>query len=84
MQPSVFNNSFLTKKDIKLKYTNKLISMGDKISNSQKFGVNNTVDKVSFIKIKNLLPFVDELDNINYNNCINNYAAKIINKFNTL
>jgi hypothetical protein len=81
MPTSVFNNTFYTKQDIVKKYTDTLISMGDKISNSQKFGTVNNVDKLKFIRTKRLLPFVSDLNSINYSNCINNEYVKIVNKF---
>lgn len=81
MNPSVFNNIELTSKEVYKKYTDSLSNMGDKISNTHKYGVANKLNKLEFIRIKNLLPFVKTADNLNFNNCINNYKAEVLNRF---
>lgn len=82
MNPAVFNNIELTSNNVYKKYTDSLSNMGDKIVNTQKFGIANKVNKLEFIRIKNLLPFIKTTDNLNFNNCINNYKAEMLNKFN--
>ena len=82
MNPSVFNNSKLDTTIVYNKYVDALSNMGDKISNTYKFGITNKVDTLDFIKIKNLLLFIKTIDGNNYDNCVNDGKSDILNKFN--
>lgn len=84
MNPSVFNNAVRTSDDVYKKYIDALILEGNKISNAQKFGVSTKTDRAKFIRIKNLLPYIKTIDNKNFNNCINNYTAEVLNKFDSV
>jgi len=70
MSQTAFDNIKYTKEIVYKKYISSLSNMGDKIMNAQKFGINKKVDKIEFLKIKNLLPYIKDVANEKANICI--------------
>jgi len=77
MFQSVLVNRPYTKEDVSLLFSQKLNKLGDRVANKHKYGVIGfPVNKLSFIKIKNLYPYIDQVNNVSLLNqlvnCLNN------------
>ena len=58
MFQSVLISKGFTKTDIENKYVSELIKLGDIVNNNYNYGVNKTVNRLKFLKIKYLLSVV--------------------------
>lgn len=75
MYQNVVTNKKVKISDVCIKYTNKLISISDKINSNQKFDTSHKIDRLTFIKIKHLKNIID-----NFNEDVNKCCLSVLNK----
>jgi hypothetical protein len=81
MNLTAFDNSKYTNEIVYKKYIDLLSNMGDKINNSYKFGINNKIDKIQFLKIKNLLPYIKDVISESAEICVKQNNSITLNDY---
>lgn len=84
MFQAVLTNHTPTKEGTQELYDNKLIALGDNVLVNQKYGLNNNIDRIQYIKILHLKPLLDRVDKYDTQCCLQTTDTNyILNKLNS-
>lgn len=75
MYQNVLANLELTSSSVENSYIKKLINIGDNIMVRHRFGIKSKIDRLAFIKIKNLLPYLR--NDIQTTRSLNSYLSAL-------